>query len=71
MGELRWYCTVQRKKIEKNKSEYEEYLSLAIDRAPLVVYKSSIFPTVSTAISKKNGVLLKNAYFLRFLDTIK
>jgi hypothetical protein len=57
--------------MEKNKSGYEEYLSGAIDRAPLIVYKSSIFPTVSFFILKINAVLLKSAYFLRFLDTIK
>jgi hypothetical protein len=45
--------------MEKNKSGYEEYLSGAIDRAPLIVYKSSIFPTVILFVSKNDGVLLK------------
>jgi hypothetical protein len=49
------------KKIEKNKSEYEERLSGELDRARLIEYKSSIFPTVSSFLSEKNRVLLKNA----------
>jgi hypothetical protein len=42
-----------KKKIEKNKSEYGENLSRTLDRAPLVVYKSSIFPTVSFFVPEK------------------
>ncbi len=59
-----------KKKIEKNKSEYEEPLSGAFDRARLIVYKSNIFPTVSCFVSEKNRILLKTAYFPRFLDTV-
>jgi len=42
-----------KKKIEKNKSQYEEDLSCTFDRAPSVVYKSSIFPTVRFFVSEK------------------
>jgi hypothetical protein len=37
----------------------------------LIVYKSSIFPTVSFFVSEKNRVLSKTAYFSRFRHTIK
>jgi hypothetical protein len=40
----------------KNKSEYKEPLSRAFDRAPSVVYESSIFPTVSLFVSEQNRV---------------
>ncbi len=53
--------------MEKNKSGYEEYLSGAIDRAPLIVYKSSIFPTVILFVSKNDGVLLKMDILWDFL----
>ena len=42
-----------KKKIEKNKGQYEEDLSCTFDRAPSVVYKSSIFPTVRFFVSEK------------------
>ncbi len=41
------------KKIEKNKSQYGENLSRTFDRAPSIVYKSSIFPTVRFFVSEK------------------
>ena len=40
-------------KIEKNKSQYEEDLTCTFDRAPSVVYKSTIFPTVRFFVSRK------------------
>jgi hypothetical protein len=42
-----------KKKIEKNKSQYGKNLSRTFDRAPSVVYKSSIFPTVRFFVSEK------------------
>jgi hypothetical protein len=42
-----------KKKIEKNKSQYEEDLSCAFDRAASVVCKSSTFPTVRFFVSER------------------
>ncbi len=53
MGELRSYCTICSKKSKKNKSQYEENWSRTFDRAPSVIYKSSIFPTVMFFVSEK------------------
>ena len=47
------YCTVSRKKSKKIKSQYGQILSHTFDRAPSVVYKSSIFPTVRSFVSEK------------------
>ena len=60
-----------KKKIEKNKSDYGENLSRTLDRARLVVYKSSIFPTVSFLVSEKIEFYGKNAPFSVFLGKIK
>jgi hypothetical protein len=43
----------EEKKIEKNKNQHEEDLSCTFDRAPSVVYKSSIFPTFRFFFSEK------------------
>ena len=40
-------------KNEKNKSEHEEDLSSTFDRALSIVYKSSMFPTISFFVSEK------------------
>jgi hypothetical protein len=42
--------------IEEAKSEHEEDLSRTFDRVLSVVYKVSIFPTVSFFVSKKNRI---------------
>ncbi len=63
MGELRSYCTVCSKKVEKNKSQYEENWSRTFDRAPSVVYKSSIFPTVMFFVSEKNEFKKNGLFF--------
>ncbi len=41
---------VRFEKKTENRSDYEEHLSGAFDRAQFIVYKSSIFPTVSSFV---------------------
>jgi hypothetical protein len=57
-----------KKKIEKNKSQYGENLSRTFDRAPSVVYKSSIFPTVRFLVSEKK--LKKSSFLCNFAGHI-
>ena len=44
-------------KIENNKSENEESLSRALDRASLIVYKTNVFPILSFVFRKKSSFI--------------
>ena len=54
-----------KKKIEKNKSDFEGYLNCGLDRASLIVYKSIIFPTVRFFVSEKNQFFLLKMHIFR------
>ena len=56
MSEERTHCTVQGKKIDKNKFNDRKKLSVAFDRAMSNVYENTIFPTLLCEIAEIHNI---------------